>query len=224
MARLSVPANSGLENAPAELEWLTVASWSTELNKGTAAPIVELRQSSSCLSTYAGSETAFAFALASEASAAVLLYPSSVSTTLLARKYWIAPSGRGSDVALPYGVGDVDELLANLPEQLAVMEPMRATTVLLSAMMWKVEFDEGELNAACISGPPVRFVFFGSPYCRKPELESVSHSMPFNVAVGKGASEVRETYVLRERSAGNVGHIRSRPRRRAGIRRGSCGQ
>ena len=55
----------------------------------------------------------------------------------------------------------------NFPEQFAAIDPMRERTVLLSAMMWNVEFDEGEdeVNVACISGPPLRFVLLGSPYC-----------------------------------------------------------
>ena len=46
-----------------------------------------------------------------------------------------------------------------------MIDAIRDTTVLLSEMMRNVLFDEGEINAAWVSGPPVRFVFCGSPYC-----------------------------------------------------------
>ena len=46
-----------------------------------------------------------------------------------------------------------------------MIDAIRETTVLLSEMMRNVLFDEDEMNAAWVSGPPVRFAFCGSPYC-----------------------------------------------------------
>ena len=43
---------------------------------------------------------------------------------------------------------DVDEFELNKPEQFAVIDAIRETTVLLSEMMRNVLFDEGEMNAA----------------------------------------------------------------------------
>ena len=69
--RQSVPAIPGLGTACAELK------------SGVASPMVALRQPNSFVSTFGGNGTGDAFAFVD--SAAVLLYPSSVRTTLLAR-------------------------------------------------------------------------------------------------------------------------------------------
>ena len=92
----------------------------------------------------------------------MLLYPSSVSATLLARKYCTVCSGSGSLAFALNAVGAVEKLEAMV--QLEEMEAMSAATVLLSETTWKVVFCVLEEKAACASGPPGRDELFGSPY------------------------------------------------------------
>ncbi len=127
---------------------------------GTASPIVAFRQSRRAVSMPDGSGGGV---VSLPASASVLLYPSSVSETLLARKYCTACSGSGS-VALPLNGADaVEELAATV--QFMRTDAMSETTVVLSATMWNVVLVVFEENAACAMAPPGRLELFGSPYC-----------------------------------------------------------
>ena len=127
---------------------------------GTASPIVSFRQVRSVVSILDGSAVAVAFS--SPDSAAVSLYPSSVSATLLARKYCTTCSGNGSDAVALNSEGVVEELEAIV--QFAEMDAMSAATVLLSDTTWKVVFCVLDENAAWARGPPGREELLGSPY------------------------------------------------------------
>ena len=131
---------------------------------GTARPIVSFKHVNSAMSVPFGSDItgatlALRFCVPFNTPES---YPSSMRTTLLARKYCIAFSGRGTVLWFVYGVGELVVLsFERYEEQLAFTVPISEDTVLSSASTMKVELVFFEWNRANSSGPPGRDVLSG---------------------------------------------------------------
>ena len=135
------------------------------LGSGAPCPIVELTQANRTVSVPSGSDTANGFP--SELKRAVLLYPSSVKTMELARKYCRACSALVSfEVEFVYSSKAVDGALALrfAPVQLLLTVFLTHVAVLLSARTRNVLPVALDRNATCTRGPPGRVELFGVPY------------------------------------------------------------